>query len=315
MKHYFDVFLNAAIIILGTATIFGQTKAVNVSGQPVMWEAAQISKRNLYDGPGGGEMKPDFSHAKFIGDQAGGNNLKYRIADTTGHVWVVKMADESQPEVAAVRLLWAIGYPTEINYIVPKMSMGSKGSFKNVRAEARPTGVTRAARWAWESNPFTGSREFDGLKLMMAMFNNWDLKDENNVVLQKDGRSFYAIADLGSSFGRGANAVGGRSGRSVNKPIDYLNSGFINSVKNGVVQFEFKTYNDRFLQGVRVENARWLAGLLKQLSDAQIQDAFRAANYSPEDVTTLTKGFENRIRQLDDVSKVQVPVRTTRATR
>jgi len=303
MNKYFYVIINAILIIFGTVSVFGQQKSAVGSGKPVMWEASQISKRDLNYGPGGTEMQPDFSKAKFLGDQAGGNNLKYRIADSSGNVWVVKMADESQPEVAAVRLLWALGYPTEINYIVPKMNIGSKGNFKNVRAEARPTDVKRIDRWAWESNPFNGSKELDGLKLMMAMFNNWDLKDENNVILQKGGKDFYAIADLGSSFGRGATTVGGRGGRSVNNPQDYANSGFINGVKNGIVEFEFKTYNDHFLKGVKVESARWLVGLLQQLTDAQIQDAFRAANYSAGDVTILSRAFRARIGKLDQLTK------------
>ena len=315
MKNYLTVILNAALILCGAVTILCQEGTAVATGKPIMWEPANISQRNLYLGPGGAEMQPDFSRAKFLGEQAGGNNLKYRIADTSGHVWVVKMADESQPEVAAVRLLWAIGYPTEINYIVPKMNMGSKGNFKNVRAEARPEGVNRLDRWSWENNPFKGSREFDGLKMMMAMFNNWDLKDENNVILQKDGKDFYAIADLGSSFGRGATTVGGRGGRSVNNPVDYANSKFITTVRNGFVELDFKTYNDRFIQGISVENARWLAGLLRQLSDAQIQDAFRAANYNAEEVIILSKAFQTRIKQLDDVTRLpKPPTRSGRST-
>ena len=302
MSKLMILFLAAFYLSFGITLVFCQEKPV-ANGKAILWETAEVSQRDLFLGPGGSQMQPDFSRAKFLGDQAGGNNLKYRIADSTGHVWVVKMADESQPEVAAVRLLWAIGYPTEINYIVPKMNIGSKGNFKNVRAEARPTDVNRVARWAWESNPFVGSRELDGLKLMMAMFNNWDLKDENNVILQKGGKDFYAIADLGSSFGRGATTVGGRGGRSVNKPTDYANSGFISGVKNGIVEFEFKTYNDRFLKGVKIENARWLADLLLQLTDKQIEDAFRAANYSPTDVKILANAFRARISKLDQLTK------------
>ena len=165
MSKLMVLFFAVFYLILGNTSVLCQASAAQ--GNSVLWEAADISHRNLYLGPGGTEMQPDFSKAKFLGDQAGGNNLKYRIADSSGNVWVVKMADESQPEVAAVRLLWALGYPTEINYIVPKMNIGSKGNFKNVRAEARPTDVKRIDRWAWESNPFNGSKELDGLKTMI----------------------------------------------------------------------------------------------------------------------------------------------------
>ena len=43
-------------------------------------------------------------------------------------------------------------------------------------------GGEEAATWSWHDNPFVGTREFNGLKVMMALVNNWDLKDVNNRV-------------------------------------------------------------------------------------------------------------------------------------
>jgi hypothetical protein len=85
--------------------------------QPVMWEKVNIAQRDTYWGAGGTAMQPDLRRVKFIRRQEGGNNLKYRIEDASGKVWVAKIADESQPEVVANRLLWAIGYKTEIDYL------------------------------------------------------------------------------------------------------------------------------------------------------------------------------------------------------
>jgi hypothetical protein len=39
---------------------------------------------------------------------------------------------------------------------------------------------------------------------------------------------------------------------------------------------------------------------MKRLSDEQIKDAFRAANYSAEEVDTLTKALMERINALAD---------------
>ena len=47
----------------------------------------------------------------------------------------------------------------------------------------------------------------------------------------------------------------------------------------------------------------WLADLLLQLSDKQISDAFRAANYSNEDVNLLTTAVKNRIAALDSATR------------
>src|SRR5919202_1566995 len=54
-----------------------------------------------------------------------------------------------------------------------------------------------------------GRRELQGLIVMMALLNNWDLKDSNNVVLyvpaasdKSVAESLYAISDLGATFGK-----------------------------------------------------------------------------------------------------------------
>ena len=48
-----------------------------------------------------------------------------------------------------------------------------------------------------------------------------------------------------------------------------------------------------------IGDARWLAGLLSQLSETQIRDAFRAANYSNRDIDLLTRAVMSRISQLE----------------
>ena len=298
-----------AILLLSlTITSLGQNKnaATPPVGTPVLWEPVDIRARDLYWGPGGREMFPNLDGITFVGRQAGGNNLKFRLREKSGREWVVKAADESQPEVAAVRLLWAIGYPTEVDYIVPRISIDKTGNYKNVRFEARPEGVDRVGRWSWDSNPFKDSKEFAGLRIMMAMLNNWDLKDENTVILQKNGKLFYAVSDLGSSFGKLARSSQSRAGRSVNKPDDYAGSKFISGVNGGNIQFAYTAYRTDLLTGINTEHARWLADMLLQLSDKQIEDAFRAANYRPEEVATLAASFKARIAELDRAGRLFV---------
>ena len=54
----------------------------------------------------------------------------------------------------------------------------------------------------------------------------------------------------------------------------------------------------KLFEGITLADARWLSGLLKRLSDEQIKDAFRAANYSAEEVDQLAGAFKDRIAQL-----------------
>ncbi len=280
-----------------------QKKEIPADAKKVMWEKVNIAERDLFWGPGGQEMKPVTEKMEFIGPQTGGNNLKYRLKDGAGREWVAKIADESQPETAAVRLLWALGYKTEVNYLVPKLNIEKVGNYKNARFEARPDSIKRFDRWSWNDNPFVGTNEFEGLKIMMAMFNNWDLKDENNVIFRSGDELHYAISDLGASFGRLAKESNSRSGRSVNKPEHYSQSNFIKQVSNGMIEFDYRGKADYLVKGIKVEHGRWLADLLLQLTDKQIEDAFRAANYEEEDIKLLAQAFKSRISELDRATK------------
>ena len=57
--------------------------------------------------------------------------------------------------------------------------------------------------WKWSDDSVAGSRELNGLKVMMALINNWDLKDENNELYggKNAAEQVYIVSDLGASFG------------------------------------------------------------------------------------------------------------------
>ena len=100
--------------------------------------------------------RPDLSRVTFVREETGGFSTKYRVKDGRGRTWVAKVGKEAQSETAAVRLVWAVGYVTEINYLVPRLTIDGKGTFENVRLEARPEEVKRLDEWKWSENPFAG---------------------------------------------------------------------------------------------------------------------------------------------------------------
>jgi len=65
-----------------------------------------------------------------------------------------------------------------------------------------------------------------------------------------------------------------------------------------VIDFHYSGKNQKLFEGITLADARWLSDLLKRLSDEQIKDAFRAANYSAEEVDQLAGAFKDRINQL-----------------
>jgi hypothetical protein len=278
------------------------------TGTPVLWrEPADIRSRDLLLGPGGAEMKPDVSRLTFIKEETGGYSKKYRVKDGSGRVWVAKIGKEAQSETAAVRLVWAVGYVSEINYLVPRVTIDTKGTFENVRFEARPEEVDRLDEWKWIDNPFAGKRELQGLKVLMALMENWDLKDANNRVLwvKRDGGNElrYIVSDLGTTFGK----TGGQSSpmaffRSIkgsrNEPKDYVSDAFVKGVEGNLVRLDYDGKNADLMRNITIADAKWIGNLLARLNDRQLQDAFKAANYTDEQVGMLAGAVRKRINEL-----------------
>jgi hypothetical protein len=271
-------------------------------GTPVLWQAPHdISSRNLYLGPGGEQMKPDLRRVKFIKEETGGYSKKFRIRDASGREWVAKVGKEAQSETAAVRLVWAVGYETEINYLVPRLTIPGHGTFENVRLEARPRSEKRLIEWKWDENPFVGEPQLQGLKVMMLLLSNWDIKDSNNEIIQVRGtrKLRYIISDLGATFGKtGSLPVVWRFTRSRNKPEDYEQATFIEGLKGSKINFRYGGKKREIFDDITVTQGRWIGDLLAQLSRAQIADAFRAANYDGQEVEILTDAVLDRIDQL-----------------
>jgi hypothetical protein len=298
-------FINISLILTLSFSTYcfagAKDKKRAVTGTPVLWkQQANVASLNLFLGPGGKEMEPDLSRVTFIKQDTSGTNTKYRVKDGRGREWVAKLGKESQAETAATRFVWAAGYPTEIAYLVPRVTIEGKGTFENVKFEARPDGVERLDIWSWDSNPFVGKPEFQGLKALMALLENWDIKDDNNkIIAVRDEATgemelHYIISDLGATFGKTGNFIS----RSRNKPEDYADAKFIKGIKNNVVDFAYSGKRQNIFNDITVEHARWIGERLAQLSDDQIRDAFRAANYSAAEIETLAKAVRARINEL-----------------
>ena len=288
------------------------TAAAYPNVKPVLWEPVNVKQQDLFLGPGGTALKPDLSKITFIEEDKSGHNKKYRIKDGSGREWVAKLGDEAQPETAAVRLLYGIGYKTEVNYLVPSITIPTKGTFTNVRLEARRPNVNRLDEWKWKDNPFTGTNQLQGLKVMMVFLTNYDLLDMQNKVLlvndANDGRELqYVISDLGSTIGKYGNnnlPIFFRLGRKTNDPEAWAKAGFIEKVENGRLDMDNTGGKMRdIMENITVEQGRWLYNQLAQLDDRQIEDAFRAANYAPDDVRLLLKATKERIERLNMATK------------
>jgi hypothetical protein len=299
----------------------------------VLWRnPTDIQSRNLFFGPGGKEHQPPDGPFTFVKEDLDGSNPKFVVRDQNGMKWKVKLGEEARPETVASRLVWAAGYFTDEDYFLEDLRVermpahlhrGQKlvdpdGSVHTVRLKRELKDEEKAGSWKWRRDPFTGTPELNGLKVMMALINNWDLKDENNKIYlgesdSGDGQRLYLVSDLGSSFGTAGPSW--PHSKAKGNLQSYARSEFIRRVTGEYVDFQeparpsyqyllnlpeyFRRRELRWI-GRRIprSDARRIGQLLAQLSPDQIQDAFRAAGYSTEEVAGFTAVVEQRVAAL-----------------
>ena len=153
-------------------------------------------------------------------------------------------------------------------------------------------------------------RSADGSSYVLKVANpafGADVLDLQNKVLRvtnADGsvEHQFVISDLGATFGKLGNnnlPFFFRLGRRTNDPGTWFEAGFIDGVENGIIDFAFKGKGRKLMDDITVEQGRWLAQRLRQLSDKQLNDAFRAANYSADDIKLLRIGTRERTAELE----------------
>jgi hypothetical protein len=298
------------------------------SDTAVLWRAPHdIASRNLFYGPGGESHHPGRIFT-FVKEDLKGSNPKFVVEDENRQRWKVKLGDEARPETAASRLVWAIGFFADEDYFMGDLQVkgltghlsrgqnlvDANGSVHSARLEREPKNRKKAGLWHWKRNPFSGTRELNGLRVMMALINNWDLKDENNTVYKEKSGRVFLVSDLGASFGTTGADLSNR--RAKGNLRSFRHSKFIVKVTSEFVDFEeparpsfFYVFNPwRYGQRLRLvwigrhiprADAKWTGRLLSQLSSDQIRDAFRAAGYSREEVEGFSQVVEDRIAQLN----------------
>ena len=302
------------------------------SAQGTLWtDPADIQTRNLFYGPGGEKHQPSGTAFTFVDEDMDGTNPKYNVKDEAGVKWKIKLGAEAKPETAATRLVWAVGYFANEDYFLPELHVsglpahlhrggnltGPDGAMQNARLKRHSKGEEKVGSWAWRDDPFAHTREWNGLRVLMAVISNWDLKDENNAIYDGGPSRLYSrlymISDLGASFGttgfnpRQTTSKGNLHNYShahfiTKRTSEYVDFGvpsrpaimvFFNPVET-VPRLRMRWIGKRIPRG----DARWMGQMLAKLSPAQIRDAFRAAGYSPEEMEGFAQVVEKRIHEL-----------------
>jgi len=292
----------------------------------VLWrDPGIVDKLDLVAGPGGrdGIPVPPF---QFIEEHSTGSQPCVSVRDAYGRRWRVKWGHEVQPETFAVRLAWACGYFAEVTHFVPSgriegagpltraaPCVDENGGFADARFELDDPAVEKffdEQSWSWTDNPFVGTRELAGLKVLLMLISNWDNKDQRDVmrgsntaiyvttVSRRRREAQYLIIDWGGSMGRWGQTPITR-GRWDADGFAAQTPRFVTGVSDGLVQFGYagqRTADAR--ANIRVEDVAWLVRRLARITDRQLHDALRTSGASDVEAASFTASLRARIDQL-----------------
>jgi hypothetical protein len=261
-----------------------------------------IAARDLFYGVGGAKNVPPADGYRFLKRDDSGMSTNFELEDPQGRRWDAKFGIESKSEVAASRLLWAIGFHQPPVYYLPHWRIASgaeTGEQHEARFRLEQKSWKKGETWAWQDNPFVGTQELRGLVMMMAILNSWDLKTSNNKIYEVSGERperRYVVKDLGESLGRSVDLFLG----TESDLDDFVHEKFIRSVKkDGRVDLYFHPVilNRSVEDDLTVEDVLWTCRRLARLSDRQWRDAFRAAGYSDAEVTAYVDRLKHKVRE------------------
>jgi hypothetical protein len=243
----------------------------------------------------------------WVATDKSGYSPGFDLRGSDGRTWSAKLGPEAQPEVAAGRILWAVGYHQPPTYYVRtwQLSGGPGGQQPAARFRTDFEGAKVVGDWSWSKNGFLDTQPFRGLIVANILLNNWDWKTSNNKIYQDaDGTRRFVVRDLGASLGKTSSSkllwsipIRGLGQGTRNDINDFESQRFIKSIGENDVDFDFATIYGSVVDMVRPADVRWTAELLSRLTDAQLDDAFRAADYSPDVRSRYVKKIKAKIAE------------------
>jgi hypothetical protein len=295
-----------------------------------LWQdPGNIAALDFDEGPGGADGRPA-APFRFIEEHGGGTQPCMSVTDARGRRWRAKWGEEVNSETFAVRFAWACGYFAETTYFV------SDGTIEGARDLTRTSACLdehhrfTAARfelddpavkkhfeehsWAWNDNPFLGSRELQGLKILNMLLSNWDTKDRRDVARGSNTAIFehvldargtrearYLITDWGGSMGSwGANAIT-RARWDVAAFVAQTPQ-FVAGVEDGVVKFGYTGQRtEDVASAITPEDVQWLCRYVGQITDQQLDEGLRSSGATDEERNLFRTAIRDRITQLQRV--------------
>jgi hypothetical protein len=296
--------------------------------QALLWQQpGEITVADWIWGPGGEARAPQGPFV-FVEEDLKGTNPKIKVRDAKGEQWTVKFGGEDHSDVFAARLLFAMGYAAQPSYFVrsglitgvhglkrAKVFVGKQGEFAYARFKLRESKkMTRVegSDWSWRNNPFVGTHELNGLKILMMLLSNWDAKDSrdrkgsNTAVYAKSGPSgnqlIYSFDDWGATLGK----WGGFFSRDKWNADGFSQQtrAFAPSSNGQAIRWGYHGKHGKDItSGIRIEDVRWLLTNLSTVTDEELRAGLQASGATASQIDAYAQSIRERISQLQRLSE------------
>jgi hypothetical protein len=282
-----------------------------------VWQATRVEAMNLRRGPGGrGAFAPMSTvNCTHVEKEQSGRTPKFTCAIGRDELKVKYGRDNGEvyAEVAASRLLWALGFGADRVYPVRVICKGCPDSLKpdsrhrdgravfeyaivDREVEGYPVPGFEEEGWAWPDldrvDPAVGGApkaHRDALTLLAVILQHTDSKREQQRFIclgppQRNGRPtcprpFLMIADVGKTFGK-ANRLNRDEPGSVNLS-NWRSQRVWHDDQSACIGNLPRSLTGTLENPVISEaGRRFLASLLQRLSTRQLHDLFEAARFS-----------------------------------
>jgi hypothetical protein len=301
--------------------------ATCITAQVLWQEPPRLSTSDWTWGPGGMEMAPQ-PPFNFVKEKFGGTNPKVEVKDARGRRWTVKFGSEAHTDTFQSRFVRSLGYAAEPTYFVKagsivgvhdlkraKYFVAKNGSFREARfrlEDKRTEGDSSNGSWSWAVNPFVGTRELGGLKILAMLTSNWDTKDSRNgdgsntgiirVGVGANSAARYAVTDWGASFGRAGFLF--KRDRWDWEGYRLETRNFVRVRADGRLRWRYKgRHGNDITAGVGVEDVRWILKYLSRISDDDIKTGMVASGASEAVAREYARLIRQRIVQLQNVAQ------------
>lgn len=269
-----------------------------------LWSAPEPN-RDLYWGVGGRRLAPDpDAPYRVLKIKELGYSEGLTVEGPSRRKWSAKFPPEAATEVVASRILWGIGYHQPPIYYVPSWNAEHAPTsnpqlparFRETKPDLDGLEATNH-NWSYYSNPYVGTRQLNGLLVLMVMLGNSDIKDQQNFIYTlkqplEGARRWYVARDLGQSFGKT-----GKIDAPRDDIVAFEQTPFITGVSNGIVHFDWHGRHGDLVSHMTPADVHWICERLQQLTDRQWQDAFRAAGYAPSLANRFIRRFKQKIQE------------------